>query len=181
MRIGPQAKGTVCIYALGVLMLRLIFATTLLFLLSPVARSDTDAFRCPSFDGDYGKEAELFRHAPHGATRIGKRQLDVAWEHGKRVFTDEPPYDEPLGGVRWAYCCYDPKLRLHLVFKSDNSLFTGTLLDDRTGSLLPGGQKVLFSPDQRYYLTFEMEDGTLQKCSNCIEGVANLSGAGTTA
>lgn len=139
---------------------RLIFATTLPFLLGPVARSaDTAAFRCPSFDGDYEKEVELFQQAPHHATRIGKRQIEVAWEGGKRVFTDEPPYDEPLGGVRWVYCGYDPKLRLHLVWKSDNSLFTGTLLDDRTGSLLPGGQKVLFSRDQSDYLTFEMEDG----------------------
>ena len=72
---------------------------------------------------------------------------------------DAPPYDEPLAGVRWVYCGYDPRLRLHLVFKSDNSLFTGTLVDDQTGALLPAGQKVLFSPNQDYYLTFEMEDG----------------------
>lgn len=104
-------------------------------------------------------ETEFLRHAPNRARRIDKRQIEIAWQGGKRVFRDEPPYDEALSGVRWAYCGYDPTLRLHLVSKNDNSLFTGILLDDRTGRLLPGGHNVLFSPDQRYYLTFEMEDG----------------------
>jgi hypothetical protein len=105
------------------------------------------------------EEQALLSRAPHGARRITKRLIEVGWTGGKRIFTDEPPYDESLAGVRWVYCGYDPKLKLHLLFKAEESIFTGVLLDDETGSLLPGGQEVLFSPDRRYYLALEMEDG----------------------
>jgi hypothetical protein len=41
-------------------------------------------------------------------------------------------------------------------------------VDDRTGSLLPGGESVLFSPDRQYYLAWEQPDGqdgeTLKLC-----------------
>jgi len=105
------------------------------------------------------QENARLRGAPHGARRIGKHQLEVAWNDGKRVFNDKPPYDEPLDGVGWAYCGYDAKLGVHLVLKRNKSVFTGVLLDDRTGALLPGGQSVLFSPDQKYYLAYEQPDG----------------------
>lgn len=42
--------------------------------------------------------------------------------------------------------------------KSDNSVFTRVLLDDRAGELLPEGEVVLFSPDRKYYLTYEQPD-----------------------
>jgi hypothetical protein len=150
----PGQSETCCLFR------HLILATLLPLVLNPIARAaDTTAFRCPSFDGDYLMEMELLRHAPSRARRVDNRRIEVAWRGGKRAFRDKPPYDEPLSGVRWVYCGYDPGLRLHLISKHENSLFTGVLLDDRTGSLLPGGDNVLFSPDQRYYLTFEMEDG----------------------
>lgn len=142
----PTQSETYC------LLRSIILATALSVLLSSISpAADTTAFRCPSFDGDYQMETEFLRHAPSRARRIDKRQIEVAWQGGKRVFRDKPPYDEALSGVGCAYCGYDPTLRL--------LLFTGILLDDRTGSLFPGGHSVLFSPDQRYYLTFEMEDG----------------------
>jgi len=105
------------------------------------------------------QENARLRVAPHGARRIGKHQLEVAWNDGKRVFADKPPYDEPLDGVSWAYCGYDAKLGVHLVLKRNEAVLTGALLDDRTGALLPGGQRVLFSPDQKYYLAYEQPDG----------------------
>jgi len=100
------------------------------------------------------------RDAPHGAKRIGKHRLEVTWAAGKRLFEDEAPYQEgDLDGVRWAYCGYDPKLRLHLIFKACRPAFTGALLDDVTGALLPGGQDVLFTTDQQDYVAYEMADG----------------------
>lgn len=139
---------------------RITFVLTLSLWASTVARSaDTSPFRCPSYDGDYKTEGKVLRRNPRRATRTNKRQVEIAWDNGKQIFTDEPPYDEPLSGVRWFYCGYDPKLGLHLISKSDNSRFTGVLLNNRTGTLIPGGFRVLFSPDQNYYLTFEMQDG----------------------
>ncbi len=105
------------------------------------------------------EEKERIHIAPHGARRVGKHQLEVTWAGGNRVFTDKPPFDEPLDGIGWVYCGYDAKPGVHLILKRDQSVFTGALLDDRTGSLLPGGQRVLFSPDQKYYLAYEQPDG----------------------
>jgi hypothetical protein len=97
--------------------------------------------------------------APHGAKRIGKRRLEIHWTSGKRIFTDTPPYDEPLDGIWWAYCEYDARVGMHHLLKQDRWLFTGALLNDRTGALLPAGQTVLFSPDLKFYLAYEQPDG----------------------
>lgn len=105
------------------------------------------------------EEAARLRLAPHGAKRLSERRLRVGWVGGSHIFGDKPPYDEPMAGVQWAYCAYSPTLNLHLLLKADGSVFTGALLDDRTGQLLPGGQKVLFSPDQQYYVAYEQPDG----------------------
>jgi len=104
------------------------------------------------------EEAVRLHQAPHGAKRLSKHQLEVRFATGTRVFKDKPPY-EPLDGVSWAYCGYSAVLKLHLIRKTDHDLFTGVLLDDRTGSLLPGGEAVLFSPDQHFYLAYEQPNG----------------------
>jgi len=104
-------------------------------------------------------EVARLHQAPHRAKRLGKHQLEVGWTGGQRIFKDRPPYDEPLDGVAWVYCGYSPTLRVHLIGKADRGLFTGVLLDDASGSLLPGGEAVLFSPHQQLYLSYEQPDG----------------------
>jgi hypothetical protein len=110
---------------------------------------------------DQGSAAETQRmHAsPHEVKRVGKHQIDVAWSSGKRTFRDKPPYDDPLAGVWWAYCGYNPVLKMHLLYKAAGDNFTGMLMDDVTGKLLPGGEKVLFSPDRKQFLAYEQPDG----------------------
>ncbi len=44
---------------------------------------------------------------------------------------------------------------MSLLYKCEGDLFTGVLLNDATGALRPGGTKVMFSPDRRYYLAWE--------------------------
>jgi hypothetical protein len=104
------------------------------------------------------EETARLRQSPHGAKRLSEHQLKVGLAEGTRTFKDEPPY-EPLDGISWAYCGYDPALKLHLIRKVDNGLFTGVLLDDNTGRLLPGGLAILFSPDHSLYLAYEQPDG----------------------
>jgi hypothetical protein len=105
------------------------------------------------------QETVRLHQAPHGAKRTGKHQLYIVWSSGTQVLKDKPPYDEPLDGIRWTYCGYSTTLQLHLIGKQDVDVFTGVLMDDKTGLLLPGGQTVLFSPDHRYYLAYEQPDG----------------------
>jgi hypothetical protein len=104
------------------------------------------------------EEAARLRQAPRGAKRLNKHQLEVRWAAGTRTFKDKPPY-ELLAGVSWAYCGYNAALKLHLIRKADNDLFTGVLLDDNTGRTLPGGLAILFSADRRFYLAYEQPDG----------------------
>lgn len=105
------------------------------------------------------EETTRLKQAPHGAKRLGDHSIEISWSGGKHILQDKPPYDEPLDGVRWTYCGYNADLRLHMLLKEDESLFTGELMDDVTGTLLPGGQKVLFSKDAEYYLAYEQPDG----------------------
>lgn len=105
------------------------------------------------------QEADRAKQSPHGARRLGKHTLEVGWSNGKRIFKDKPPYNEPLDGLKWTYCGYNSTLKLHMLIKSDDALFTGVLVDDATGALLPGGEKVLFSKDAQYYLAYEQPDG----------------------
>src|SRR5579859_4644957 len=104
------------------------------------------------------EETARLRNAPHGARRLSEHQLQVRWAAGTRIFKDKPPY-EPLEGVSWTYCGYNASFKLHLIRKADNSLFTGVLLDDNTGLMLPGGLAILFSPDHSLYLAYEQPDG----------------------
>jgi YD repeat-containing protein len=105
------------------------------------------------------EEIARLKQAPHGAKRLGAHAIEVGWAGGKRILKDKPPYDEPLDGLRWTYCGYNPDLKLHMLLKEDEALFTGALVDDVTGALLPGGQKVLFSKNAQYYLAYEQPDG----------------------
>lgn len=105
------------------------------------------------------EEVARLKQAPHGAKRLGKHVIEVGWARGKHILKDKPPYNEPLDGVRWTYCGYNADLKLHILLKEDEALYTGALVDDVTGVLLPGGQKVLFSKNAEYYLAYEQPDG----------------------
>ena len=112
----------------------------------------------PPFPGSAEEIARL-RQAPRGAKRVGKRQLVVNWTAGKRTFKNDP-HTEELGDVWWAYCGFSSELSLHLIWHAtSNQIFTGVMLDEKTGSLLPAGEAVLFSPDHRFYLAYEQPDG----------------------
>jgi hypothetical protein len=105
------------------------------------------------------EEIARLKQAPHRTKRLGAHVIEVRWTGGKRILKDKPPYDEPLDGLRWIYCGYNADLKLHMLLKEDEGLFTGALIDDVTGALLPGGQKVLFSKNAQYYLAYEQPDG----------------------
>lgn len=105
------------------------------------------------------REAQELRRAPHPAIRKGKHTLVVHWQHGEHVFRDRAPFDQPLDGIEWAYCGYNPQLKLHLIGKQDVDVFTGVLLNDVTGAVLQAGETVLFSPDRLLYLAYEQPDG----------------------
>lgn len=115
-------------------------------------------FQC---NGSSGSRSELaaLRHAPHGAKRIGKHTLQINWAHGVRRLVDKGCDGEGVGGKCWTYCGYDATLHLHILCHEDEDLFTGALLDDKTGQLLPGGGAVSFSPDRKMYFSVSQWNG----------------------
>jgi hypothetical protein len=104
-------------------------------------------------------EAAQMRKAPHPVTRVGKHELLVHWSKGTRSFKDESPFmDGEIAGSYWTYCGYDAALGLHLIEKNSEEAFTGVLLDDKTGAILPAGYSVVFSPDRKSYFGYQNED-----------------------
>jgi len=104
-------------------------------------------------------ELSALRQAPHGARRTGKHTLQINWAHGLRQLVDSGCDGDGIGGQCWEYCSYDATLQLHHVGHADGDLFTGALLDDKTGQLLPGGASVNFSPDKKMYLSTSQMNG----------------------
>lgn len=104
-------------------------------------------------------EAAVLRKAPHGAKRIGKHTLEVNWAQGVRRFVDDGCTGEDIGGSCWDYCGYNSSFLLHQINHEEDDLFTGVLLDDTSGRLLPGGDSVIFSPDGKKYLASSQWDG----------------------
>ncbi|HAT29614.1 MAG TPA: hypothetical protein DCW29_01795 [Janthinobacterium sp.] len=70
------------------------------------------------------------------------------------AFIDTP--GEELEGVFYTYC--DHSDGYFLLRKADGDM-SGILIDEKTGAIMPGGQKVLFSPDRHAYLATEQPDG----------------------
>ncbi|MGA2673607.1 MAG: hypothetical protein ABSE99_10310 [Terracidiphilus sp.] len=104
-------------------------------------------------------EIAILRKAPHGAKRIGKHTLEVNWTQGVRRFVDNECTGNEIGGSCWEYCGYNASFHLHQINHEKDDLFTGVLLDDTSGKLLPGGGSVIFSPDGKRYLASSQWDG----------------------
>jgi len=105
-------------------------------------------------------EAARLRQAPHGASRLRKHILQVHWQSGAHQFKDVAPYMQgDMDGLYWTYCGYDSEAGVHVIQKNGSDLLTGLLVDEKTGSILPGGFSVVFSPDSRQYITYEQEEG----------------------
>jgi hypothetical protein len=105
--------------------------------------------------------AEFYRmlHSPHGAGRTTRYVLWVGWAGNRRAFGDNPRHNELPEPGKWTYCGYSATLNVHLIKKEIPGLKTGELMDDSTGSVLPGGHVVMFSPDGQSYAAFDQEDG----------------------
>ena len=104
-------------------------------------------------------EIAAVRKAPHGAKRIGKHTLEVNWAKGVQRFVDKGCTGVDIDGSCWQYCGYNSSLHIHQINHEEDDLFTGVLLDDDSGKILPAGRAVIFSPDGKKYFASSQEDG----------------------
>jgi hypothetical protein len=112
-----------------------------------------------SCEDDGRTERTALRRTPDKVKRPATHLLLVVTAKGPHRFTDKPPYDEPLAGVKWRYCGYDAQAQAHLIGKDDEGTFTGVLLLDDSGAALPAGKRVVFAPNRQAFLASEQPDG----------------------
>lgn len=121
--------------------------------------SHAQAFKleCPDPRGK-GVEAKSIKSLAAGVVeRRGKHELRVKTAKGLRKLVDKAPHDEPLSGLHYYFC--DRKEGFVLLRVEDGSTFTGNLVVEATGQVLPAGQTVLFTPDRKAYWASVQEDG----------------------
>ncbi|MFB9241782.1 hypothetical protein IV454_19085 [Massilia antarctica] len=111
-----------------------------------------------SDSGNPAKEAARIKTAAPGVvTRESKHVLKVLAGGKTLSFTDEPPYDDPYGNMRYEFCAR--KEGFILVRAEDIYLSTGKLINEATGAVTDGGERVTLSPDRRAYFTSSQPDG----------------------
>lgn len=116
---------------------------------------DQNKFNCEDVLQDY-----FFMQAPHGARRISEHVLEVKYSAGVKKFVDKPPHDDFIGGLHWSYCGYNKNVKVHLIKRQENDLYSGSLLFDETGKVIKAGHTVIFSPNMRSFLAIEQSAGS---------------------
>lgn len=113
---------------------------------------------CTSADNEDAAEAKRIAARAQGVVRReGRHVLSVRTAQGVLRFADKPPHDEPLSGDHYRFC--DRRDGFILLQRSDESDFTGVLVDEATGRKTEGGAEVLFSNDRRAYFATMQPDG----------------------
>lgn len=128
--------------------------------LAATTYADTENLKLGCSERFREEEAKVLRQAPQGAKRTGRHHLRIKWTAGFREFADKAPYgDEFLEGTAYYYCGYNKTANIHLIHEQIDGLFTGILVDNASGKILPGGEKVSFSSDLSKYLAQVQPDG----------------------
>lgn len=116
-----------------------------------------------TMDCDHDEPTVLSAQAQQGRARAERTAdtLLVQWEKGKQRFEDRiPVVEKNFDEEHYFYCGYNPLARLHLVRKDTVDLFTGLLINDHTGQIIPAGYTVIFSPDLSRFLAIRQPEDT---------------------
>lgn len=103
-------------------------------------------------------EATLIRQLGGGVVRRTGPHVLLIQAGGREVrIEDKPPHDEPFAGVHHWFC--DRRGGFVLLRTTDETAFTGTLVNEATGAVTPAGEDVVFSEDWRAYFAEVQPDG----------------------
>ena len=103
-------------------------------------------------------EATLIRQFGGGLVKRASPHVLLIQAGGHEVrLEDKPPHDEPFAGIHRWFC--DRRGGFILLRTDEGSVATGTLVNEATGAVTPGGQDVVFSEDWRAYFAEEQPDG----------------------
>ncbi len=108
-----------------------------------------------TMDCDHDEATVLGTQAQQGRVRAERTggTLLVQWENGKQRFEDRvPAVEQDFHEEHYAYCGYNPLARLHLIRKDTGDLFSGLLVHDHTGQIIPAGYTVILAPDLSRFL-----------------------------
>jgi hypothetical protein len=120
------------------------------------AASSPNRLDCSSND-EFAQEAQVIQRLAAGIVERHSHTLTVKTHAGPLKFEDLPPFDEPFVPQRFRFC--DRKNGYILLNKAEDTLFTGVLINESTGHVGKGGERVILSPDLRAYFAEEQPDG----------------------
>ena len=137
--------------------LRSLFAFALLATSSVFAQQPPLSLQCAD-PREPRDEAALIRKLADGKVVRKSRHVLQVQAGGRTIsFTDKPPHDEPFSGTHRWFC--DRRDGFILLRTDDDSRSTGTLVNEATGDVTPGGEEVVFSADRRAYFATVQPDG----------------------
>ncbi len=140
---------------------RSLFAAALLAASSAAsavfAQSPTLILQCQDPREPRDEAALIAKLADGKVVRQSRHVLQVQ-AGGKTInLVDKPPHDEPFSGTHRWFC--DRRDGFILLRTDDDSRYTGTLVNEATGDVSPGGEDVTFSADRRAYFATVQPDG----------------------
>lgn len=118
--------------------------------------AETLSLDCSAPISDREEQKHIQQFAKGVVARKSKRELQVSVNGNIIRFIDKPPYDEPEG-THYRFC--DRKDGFILIAVDNGDLFSGNLINEATGQVTAGGERVVFSADKRAYFTSEQPDG----------------------
>lgn len=151
----------------------LFFTAVLFSTVSLSAQSASLELSCTESD----KEPALIQSRAAGVvTRSKKHELQVVTAARAVTFKDKPPYNEPLSGVNHTFC--DRKEGFILVNMKDEDVFTGKLINEKSGLVTEGGESLTLSHDRRAYFAAVQPNGLdgMEWKIHAIDGTLSWSG-----
>jgi hypothetical protein len=128
---------------------QMVFAS-LSAIATSIAQAQTPTMTCDS------TEASALRQAHGAAVRVSERRLTVRWAGGTATFNSDSLQD--FGSLDYWYCGFNSAMGFHLIHKAEASYFTGILLSEKTGKVLPAGQNIIFAADgSRYFASLQVD------------------------
>ncbi len=137
------------------------FAMRLFFLLMTaiwIADCNAAGTQLSCKDALQSRDAESRLMQENQVSRPGQHVLELRHAKGQKRFIDQPPHED-LGGRHWFYCGYDAILKVHLIGKTEDALFSGVILRHSDGRIFAAGHTVLFSPDHKKFLAIRQQNG----------------------
>ncbi len=131
------------------------FIAIICMIIHSQAKAGGDEIICSENENNNFKS---LKRGVNGAKRISKHTLQIKWQGGYRLFKDTL-LEDPDNGVRYYYCGYNKKAKVHLIEAKDDIMDSVILMSAVTGKTINAGHSVILSPDYSKFLASRQSSG----------------------